>query len=568
MEDGDINHYVYDGPLDWSMSIVSVARSHDIPPTEHGTVTDKAGTCAFVLRFSGPQKTQNFHVGFDYVQSDARFHDVQWKTSDNRQTNWTFPAGEGKGPVHSPLRMNVLLIVLDDVGTDKLELFDTPHATPHEYAKIPNLELLAANGVQFTNFYVNPVCSTSRACFQTGRYAHHHGLGTLASADWSLPQCEVTLGELLKLGFTDSEAAYSTGAFGKWHLTYPSNVYPYTVHAISNGYDRFFGTLGNSLDHFDWTKVESDVTWIDPVTPTITDQWTANVARADATSWIDSATEPFFAYVAFNPPHHPFDPPPYETEDSRALLSLETIEAIEDVDPDDPERFELFYRAMIEAVDAEIGYLLDDMDPAKRARTMVMVVSDNGTPEGVVSDPHPHPDRSKATIYQLGVRVPMIVAGPLAATGVCDAAVGAVDLFATIAAITGADPGVMDAAPCAVPDRNSVSFLPLIEDPSGSSSRPAFSQMFVPNGSVDDSASFDCLETHVRAVTDGTYKYIRRLLHDDPLNCQACTSPCDYEHEFYDLIADPEEGTNLYPPSAPLQAIYDSLSAYMDLFEF
>ena len=226
---------------------------------------------------------------------------------------------------------------------------------------------------------------------------------------------------------------------------------------------------------------------------------------------------------------------------------------------------------MIEAVDAEIGYLLEDIEPATLAKTMVFVASDNGTPEGLVEGPHPtDPNHGKKSLYQLGIRVPMIVSGPLTGSGTCEAAVGAVDLFATVAAITRADPTVVAPAPCADTVRDGVSFLPLIEQPSGTATRPAFAQIFTPNGAVD-SGSWYCLVQHGRAVTDGAFKYVRKLLQDEggQPTCQACAIPCGYLHEFYDLIADPDETTNLVPPPASLQAIYDGLSSYMDsLSEF
>jgi arylsulfatase A-like enzyme len=240
------------------------------------------------------------------------------------------------------------------------------------------------------------------------------------------------------------------------------------------------------------------------------------------------------------------------------------------------------YRANIEAVDSEIRCLLEDIG-AKRDRTMVIVVGDNGTDDGssiedtttvddcntpghLIRPPH-NPDHGKSTIYQLGIRAPMIVSGPLASPGVCEAAVGAVDLFDTIAAITGANPADPDLAgpyPCSNL-RDSVSILPLIENPSGSATRPAFSQGFIPNRPTDDPASLASLTSHTRAVTDGHYKYIRRLA------CPSGTPPCE---EFYDLWEHPEEDLDLLAGSPPppltqeQQAAYDSLYIYMDQIEF
>ena len=561
VEDGDVAHYTFFGPPGWGLSIVSLPWPHDVSPSDHGAASGSTGECAHVLRFAGPAMTKDFEVGFDYVQSHPRFHDVQWKASDGRHADWGAALGTSSGPVHSPLRLNVLLIVLDDVGTDRLELFDTPHAPEHAFARAPTLEALADQGVRFTNFYVNPLCGTTRACLQTGRYALRHGIGMLAS-DFALQSCELTLAELLKLGFASPGAAYRSGAFGKWHLAPGIEVLQFVSHPVRSGYERFYGFLANGADHFDWFKIEHDLGALDPVGIEVDDHWSADVAREDAANWIATTAEPFLAYVAFNPPHSPFTPPPFETRDGRSLLSQETRDALLSASPDD---HELFYLAMLEAVDAEIGHLLDDIGPDKLARTMVLVVSDNGTPGEMVRSPHPtKPNHAKNSIYQLGVRVPLIVAGPLAASGVCEAAVGAVDVWHTIAEITGADADVFAPVPCPDSTRDGVSFLPLIQDPSGVATRPAFAQIFAPNGIVDG-GTIACLERHERAVTDGAFKYVRKLLQDDgSLSCQPCSAPCGYEHEFYDLIADPDESINLYPPPEELQAIYDSLSSYMD----
>ena len=59
IEDGDLNHYGnFIKPNDWSVSIQEISRAHDELSTVHGTVTGSSGTCPFVLRFSGPMKTQ------------------------------------------------------------------------------------------------------------------------------------------------------------------------------------------------------------------------------------------------------------------------------------------------------------------------------------------------------------------------------------------------------------------------------------------------------------------------------------------------------------------------------
>ena len=175
---------------------------------------------------------------------------------------------------------------------------------------------------------------------------------------------------------------------------------------------------------------------------------------------------------------------------------------------------------------------------------MVYVVCDNGTPGGMIPDEHT-PQHGKATMYEGGVRVPMVVQGPLTTIpGDCEALTGAVDLWKTIGAIAGASNVTNTCTGNQTLD--SLSFLPCIQNPASAGSRTvAFSQLFLPNG-PHDSSTFDCLTMHQRAITDGDYKLIRRL---DPngQTCLQCASdpltpkPCEYKEEFYRISFDPDE---------------------------
>src|SRR6185436_19254771 len=106
----------------------------------------------------------------------------------------------------------------------------------------------------------------------------------------------------------------------------------------------------------------------DPIVTAISNRWSADVVRSDVTAWIKArSTDPFFAYVAFNPPHRNFQVPAFQTQDGRELLSQETRTELGSAQPGDQpanaQQRELFYRAALEAVDSEIGYLLDDIGP-------------------------------------------------------------------------------------------------------------------------------------------------------------------------------------------------------------
>ena len=583
VEDGTPAHYTsFCGPAGWGMTIVSLPRSHDVDPSDHGALTGEEGSCPYVLRFSGPTQDSAFEVGYSYLGNPAttRFHDTSWNTSDGRQAAWGFPLGTNNGPVHSPVPLNVLVIVLDDVGCDKLSLYDGNQAPP--YAPTPRLDQLAANGIRFTNCYAPPLCSPSRACIQTGRYAMSTGM-SYQSEEYELPSDEVLLAELLRHGFPGS-LGYRSGVFGKWHL---GRVNP--GHPVENGYDRFYGTLANTLvydgvivgDHFKWAKIEHDAGSPPPTGAIPMTTWVAEATRTDAVGWINAQSAPFFAYVCFNPPHVPEQVPPSQTQDGRPLLGSSTLAALDwsgnqpcdgngalpgDMrDPDCPDQYKLFYRAALEAVDAEIGYLIDDLASVKKENTMILVVGDNGTPRLAINPPHDSLN-GKGTLYQHGVHVPLIVSGPFSPSGssVCVQPVSVVDLWRTIAEITGANE-VLAFQNLNLPPHeiNSVSFFPLIVNPTGTGAASwAFCQMFEgvgPYTSVND------LSRHKRCITNGQFKYIRTISDHTP---GVPISFSDYTHEFYDVIADPEEATNLWTPTLQ-DPVYLLLSSEMDaLSEF
>ena len=483
---------------------------------------------------------------------------------------------------------NILVIVLDDVGTDKLSFYgETPPSTPpiscpdvapagyvEPYAETPRLDALRQNGILFSNAYSNPVCSPTRACILTGRYPFRTGMGTVSDAgSFKLSDSEVLIPELLKNGYRNSQLLglpYKSGAFGKWHLT---TLTGNETHATDNGFDRFYGSIANvatlNESYFSWTKIEHDA-GEPPSVPFTTTTWYGIATSTDASTWINAQSNAFFAYVCFNPPHAPFEVPPLDlvassTGDEITCLGFGPGDQASATDPVQKRR--LFYRAMLEAVDTEIGSLLDTIDPAKLANTMIFVMADNGTPESVMNVPPHAAGHAKTTVYEWGVRVPLIVSGPLVpAPGgfVSDAPVGAVDLWRTIAAITGASPSL--AAPNVTID--GVSFLPVILDPvhQAGNRRYTFAQQFWPNGVPPPPPNQNrCFHTHNRSISDGSYMYVR--LQD--LKQRDDCDPPSYTQHFFRLGESHEETidflavpTGSWPPGA--LATYQAMTAEMD----
>jgi arylsulfatase A-like enzyme len=504
---------------------------------------------------------------------------------------------------------NVLLIVLDDLGTDKLSFYgDTPPTCPGgacqpapnctaipancvaDYAPTPNLQALREQGILFTRAYASPVCSSTRAYMQTGRYGFRTGIGRATSTvqvpgDYELQNSEKCLSELLREGFSNTNGAqvglpYRCGAFGKWHLS--TTLAADRGHAVENGYHRFRGTQGNLGNHFRYDKVEQDE-GSGPVTVPIdgtltspafgTDTWSASVTRRDALQWMRAQRNSFFAYVCFNPPHAPIQVPPLallsnETQCALACAGLEAGDILT-AQGDPLELVKLVHRAMIEAVDAEIGNLVNGLSASQRADTMILVMGDNGTVSFAVDEPPHEADHAKGAVFELGIRVPLLVSGPLVGAPVppggwqSDALVSAVDLWRTIADITGAD------AASVVPldQLDGESFLPVVIDPLQPGPRTlAFSQTFSPNGTVGVPPP-SCYTINLRSLSNGEYKYLRS---QGGVLGSPCGTPLYFEG-LYHVASDPEEMTELItggltPPAAAalalLQAEMDALSGH------
>jgi arylsulfatase A-like enzyme len=449
-------------------------------------------------------------------------------------------AGAQNAPAQpsSEVRPNVLLIVLDDLGTERLSFYG--QSTSH--APTPRLAELREQGILFTRAYANPLCAPSRAMIQTGRYTFRNGMGTNPGDQLTLNSEEVTIAEMLKAGFSGSPIGYRCGAFGKWHLSTTDRE-----HVCANGYDVFIGPMANNANHFFWRKVSDTSTTTatgvlvgdEKHGPFDTTTYDASVVRAAAVDWIAQQSGPFFAHVAFNPPHGPFQVPP------TSLLSPATQAqiALRGYKPGDtvPASGGLVYDWMIEAIDTEIGRLLDGIPEETLKLTTIFILGDNGT-HAAAARPPLERDHAKGTVYEGGTRVPLLVTGRgiSAVSATCHGLVSAVDLWATIAALTSAQVGAaFPGGDCGDGTLDSVSFRHLLSNPAAASQRgSAPVQLFAPLGCYEPDPLIPAPKTtHARGMTDGRFKYIRSW------NAIAGA----YGEEAYDLALDPYETLDLFP---------------------
>ena len=298
-------------------------------------------------------------------------------------------------------RDNVLLLISDDLGIDVAACYDDFGS---EKPPQPSLRALCASGVVFENVTSAPTCSPTRATLLTGRYGFRTGVAEALDEEGASSELSVDERSLPEV-IADAAPEVAMASFGKWHLSRGDDD------PNLHGWPHFAGVIGGQVtDYEDWTKI------VDGVEVPETG-YATSVTVDDAAAWIGEQDGPWFAWVGFNAPHAPFHAPPDE------LHGYDL----------DGARNPTKYRAMIEAMDTEIGRLLDGLSEEERARTWVLYLGDNGTPADVNLGDY-KAAHAKATLYQGGVHVPLVVSGP----GVVEpgrsvaAQVDTVDLFTTV----------------------------------------------------------------------------------------------------------------------------------------
>ncbi|MEM7200783.1 MAG: sulfatase-like hydrolase/transferase [Planctomycetota bacterium] len=404
---------------------------------------------------------------------------------------------------------NVLILVADDLGIDSIGAYGVGSAPP----PTPNIDALASSGVMFRNFWSNAICSPTRACIQTGRYSLRTLVGQAIpfGAGGVLRLRERTLPEVLDR----AGSGYAHAAIGKWHLG-DSSVGGVLAPNFA-GWSHFAGIVdGGVHNYFSWQRT------VDGTTSLSTDYATSKIVD-DALAWTTQQTQPWVCYLSFNAPHSPFHAPPAGLH-SQDLTGLDPSEAPIP-----------FYKAMVEAMDTEIGRLLAGLG-SQRAQTNVFFLADNG-PDGAVVEPPFTAARGKGTPYEGGLNVPLIVSGPDVVAGgrTSDALVGAVDLFSTVCELAAVSPRSVVPAWVALDSR---SLLPYLRRPGQVPLRQfVFAEQF-------SGSQFGQVTTSgFGVIRDDRYKLIR--FHNG----------ATFREQLYDLWLDPLEVYNLMAwPLTPEQA--------------
>lgn len=205
---------------------------------------------------------------------------------------------------------NVVIVLLDDTGFAQLGCYGSDIDTPH-------IDALAANGLQFTNFHVTPLCSPTRASLLTGRSQHAVGMRTISNFTTGFPN---QLGHIADNAGTIAEVlraeGYVTLCAGKWHLAPTSNTSaagPYNQWPLARGFDRFYGFLEGETDQFhpelvvDNHHIEQPRTFEEGyhLSEDLVDQLLKMINENRSIR----PDRPFFAYLPFGATHAPHQAP-------------------------------------------------------------------------------------------------------------------------------------------------------------------------------------------------------------------------------------------------------------------
>ena len=291
----------------------------------------------------------------------------------------------------APSRPNIVFIMADDLGYADLSCYGRPDF------KTPNIDKLAAEGMKFTQAYANSaVCSATRTALITGRYQYRLPIGLeepLAGPKYKVglsPQ-HPTLPSLLK------KAGYGTTLVGKWHLGYLPDYGP-----LQSGYEHFYGFRGGAVDYFTHREgaesTSSEDLW-DQDAPVHQAGYLTGLLGDRAVSVVQGYARerrPFFLSLHFNAPHWPWVGPEDEAESKR-------ISSLRDYDGGS----QATYARMVEAMDQQVGRVVDALAAAKLAEnTIVIFTSDNGGER--FADTWPFTGK-KSELLEGGLRIPAIV---------------------------------------------------------------------------------------------------------------------------------------------------------------
>ncbi len=337
------------------------------------------------------------------------------------------------------LAPHIVVLIADDLG-----LSEAPCHS--DEVRMPFLESMCESSLVFERAYTHPYCTASRATFMTGRHPFRHGADDVRSQAKKLPLSEVTIAEIIK---QSSRWSYETAAFGKWHLADDENGSERNPN--QQGFDYF---AGNPRQHHTYNYFGYD--WFEngELVGSHSGYKTTHITNSVIQYFGERAdTSPQFTIIGFTNPHKPYHAPPSQLHSFGDLPPIQLSGTVSD-HPGSNEyrtnrrepRFDVYYHAMLEALDTEIERLVSSVSRESDRPIVFVFVGDNGSAGEVFPLVSGANVRSKATLYDGGVRVPVMAWSsrpkqfPIR-TERTDELVHLADFFPTLAGIAGVPVG-------------------------------------------------------------------------------------------------------------------------------
>tara|TARA_Y100001934_G_scaffold160461_1_gene191518 strand:+ start:4043 stop:5788 length:1746 start_codon:yes stop_codon:yes gene_type:complete len=340
-----------------------------------------------------------------------------------------FVAEAGKAP-------NFILIYTDDLGyaDTSVQMMDKDPSTKHDFIQTPGLERLAKLGARFTATYApTPTCTGSRISIQFGktsaRMQYRNVFDVLSF--YQRPdgyEDESTMGEMLK----EAGRNYVTAMFGKG-----ASALGRFENAGYDVTDELPGEPGgNGNGHGSYWDPKNR-TPFPPDNPK-----RVHSLRKDSVAFVNkyASKQPFFVMVNHYVPHIPH----MATKEAFERCKKRWISQDRDTDkidiPKSSVHREITYAAMIEEMDLNIGALIDALKAnGELENTYIIFTSDNGGGhsrkekiDGENRRFNGPLQEGKRSIFEGGIRVPTVIAGPgIKAGSQCDVPIAQWDFLPT-----------------------------------------------------------------------------------------------------------------------------------------
>jgi arylsulfatase A-like enzyme len=337
-------------------------------------------------------------------------------------------------------RPNIVIFVADDLGWADVGFRGSKIETP-------NLDRLAAEGMELNRFYTTPICSPTRAALMTGRDPIRLGVAYSVVLPWDSGGVHTSEHFMPQ---TFQTAGYQTAMMGKWHLGHSQQSF----HPNDRGFEHFYGHLHTEVGFYppfanlggkDFQRNGKSIDEPGYETYLLANETSRYIKNRDK-------SRPFFLYVPFLAPHEPLDAPEdlkekyKDMEDTRsdARSPSDDISRMA-IEAGFPTRVPL-YAAVVDAMDQAIGTVLSVLEEEGLAdNTIVLFFSDNGASRVFTQGGGNNaPLRGgKAESYEGGIRVVSLMRWPgkVAAGESLDQVMTVMDVFPTLAAAAGVEPG-------------------------------------------------------------------------------------------------------------------------------